>query len=103
MFFAGFFPAPPVVVDGGVDVAVAGAGTVPSAGLTAEGLVAAAVGDVAELLDVDVDRFARPVRFVAAAYGLPAARSRWDFPTHSPRGGSVASVWWTCSSPFMTV
>jgi hypothetical protein len=36
------------------------------AGLAAEDLVAAAVGDPAEFLHVDVDQFAGPVAFVAA-------------------------------------
>ena len=54
------------VIDRGVDVAVPG----PRAGLTsgraAEGLVPAAVGDVAEFLDVDVDQVTRRLVFGAA-------------------------------------
>lgn len=48
-----------VVVDGVAEVAVAGAGADLAARLTPEGFVAAAVGDVAQFLDVDVDEFAR--------------------------------------------
>lgn len=55
-----------VVVDGVVEIAVAGPGAVLAAGLAAERLVAAAVGDVAELLDVDVDQLARRVVLVAS-------------------------------------
>jgi hypothetical protein len=55
-----------VVVDGGVDVAVAGAGALLAARLPAQGLVSAAVGDVAELFDVDVHQLAGPVAFVTA-------------------------------------
>jgi hypothetical protein len=58
-----------VVVQGGVQVGVSGAVAavlVGPAGCAAEDLVAAAVGDAAELLDVDVDQFARPGSFVAA-------------------------------------
>lgn len=65
-----------VVVDGGVDVAVADRGGAASA-LVGGGLAVAvagcaaddapaAVGDVAELLDVDVDQLARSGSFVAA-------------------------------------
>lgn len=39
---------------------------VDPAGCAAEDIVAAAVGDAAELLDVDVDQFAGPGAFVAA-------------------------------------
>ncbi|GAA3239633.1 hypothetical protein GCM10020256_60910 [Streptomyces thermocoprophilus] len=55
-----------VVVDGGVHIAVAGTGTRLAACLAAQDLVAAAVGDVAELLDVDMHQLAGPVAFVAA-------------------------------------
>lgn len=55
-----------MVVDGGVDVVEAQTGTAGAAGLAAQDLVSAAVGDPAELLDVDVDEFAGPVAFVAA-------------------------------------
>ncbi len=57
-----------MVVEGGVqvEVAAAGAGLVLAAGRAAENLVAAAVGDAAEFLHVDVDQLAGPVAFVAA-------------------------------------
>ncbi|GAA5060501.1 hypothetical protein GCM10023336_37220 [Streptomyces similanensis] len=55
-----------MVVDGGVQVAVAGVRAGPAARLPAEDLVTAAVGDVAELLDVDVHQLAWAVAFVAA-------------------------------------
>ena len=55
-----------VVVDGGVDVVGAHVAASGPAGPAAAHLVTAAVGDPAELLDVDVDQFAGPVAFVAA-------------------------------------
>ncbi len=55
-----------VVVQGGVQVGVSGAGAVLAAGCPAEGFVSAAIGDAAEFLDVDVDQFAGPGAFVAA-------------------------------------
>lgn len=55
-----------VVVDGGVDVVEAHPASGGPAGLAAQGLVAATVGDMAELLHVDVDEFAGAVAFVAA-------------------------------------
>ncbi len=55
-----------MVVDGGVQVAVAGARAGPAPGLAAQHLVSAAVGDVAELFDVHVDQFAGAFTFVAA-------------------------------------
>ncbi|QNT90431.1 hypothetical protein HEP81_00093 [Streptomyces griseofuscus] len=55
-----------MVVDGEVDAVEAHAASPGPAGLPAQDLVAAAVGDPAELPDVDVDRFARPVPFVAS-------------------------------------
>lgn len=55
-----------VIVDGVVQVAVTHAGAGLAAGLAAQGLVAAAVGDVAELLDVHVHQLARRGAFVAA-------------------------------------
>lgn len=56
-----------VVVEGGVQVGPAGAGLVAASFGSAEGLVAAAVGDPAELLDVDVDQLARAGAFVSSA------------------------------------
>lgn len=47
-----------MVVDGGVHVVKADAGLRPAGSFPAEGLVAAAVGDPAELLDVDVHQVA---------------------------------------------
>lgn len=63
-----------VVVDDRVDLAVVGPGPGLPARLAAECFVAAAVGDVAELLDVHVHQFTGPVAFVAAygAAGCPA-------------------------------
>lgn len=61
-----------MVVQGGVQVGVSGAVAavlVGPAGRPAEDLVAAAVGDCDELLDVDVDQFAGPGAFIAA-HGL---------------------------------
>lgn len=56
-----------VVVEGGVQVGPAGAvGPAAVAAGPAESLVAAAVGDPAQLLDVDVDQFAGAGAFVAA-------------------------------------
>jgi hypothetical protein len=63
-----------VVVQGGVQVAVADDGMRAGAGevlvvrpaLPADGPVAAAVGDVAEFLDVDVHQLAGPVPLIAA-------------------------------------
>ena len=55
-----------VVVDGVVQVAVAGPGAGPAAGLASQGLVAAAVGDVSQLLDVDVHQVAGGGVLVAA-------------------------------------
>ncbi|CQR59716.1 Hypothetical Protein sle_02540 [Streptomyces leeuwenhoekii] len=55
-----------VVVDGGVDVVEAHATAGAAAGLAAQDLVAATVGDSAELLDVDVDEFPGTVALVAA-------------------------------------
>jgi hypothetical protein len=55
-----------VVVDGVVQVGVADAGAVLASGLSAQYLVAAAVGDVAELLDVDVDQVTGRGVFIAA-------------------------------------
>jgi hypothetical protein len=55
-----------MVVDSVVQVAHAGVGAVSAACLTAEDLVAAAVRDVAEFLDVDVDQVAGCRVFVAA-------------------------------------
>lgn len=52
-----------VVVDCGVDVVEAHAADRP-ARVAAQDFVTAAVGDAAELLDVDVDQFAGPVAFV---------------------------------------
>lgn len=57
-----------VVVDRAVDVVEAHAPH-GSAGRAAQDAVAAAVGDPAEFLDVDVDEFAGPVSFVAADHG----------------------------------
>jgi hypothetical protein len=57
------------VVQGGVQVGVShavAAVLVRAAGRPAEDLVAAAVGDAAELFDVDVDQFAGPGAFVAS-------------------------------------
>lgn len=67
-----------MLVDGGVDVAVAQAGPLLAAGLAAEGFVAAAVGDVAEFLDVDVDEFTGTFAFVATydASGRPVEMGR---------------------------
>ncbi|BCK66050.1 hypothetical protein Srufu_078950 [Streptomyces libani subsp. rufus] len=48
-----------VVVDGGVDVVEAHVAAGSAAGLAAEDVVSAAVGDPAQFLDVDVDQFAR--------------------------------------------
>lgn len=47
-----------VVVEGGMNVIEAHAASPGPAGLSAQGFVAAAVGDTAELLDVDVNQFA---------------------------------------------
>ncbi|GAA3597383.1 hypothetical protein GCM10022295_92470 [Streptomyces osmaniensis] len=55
-----------MVVDGGGDVVEARAVAGGAAGLAAQDLVAAAVGDAAEFLDVDVDQFTGLVAFVAA-------------------------------------
>ena len=55
-----------VVVDGGVDEVEAHAAAGGPAGLPAQDLVATAVGDPAQLLDVHVDQFAGPVALVAA-------------------------------------
>ncbi|GAA2662528.1 hypothetical protein GCM10010307_81660 [Streptomyces vastus] len=55
-----------MVVDGGVDEVEAHGAACGPAGLAAQRLVPAAVGDPAELFDVDVDQFAGPVAFVAA-------------------------------------
>ena len=55
-----------MVIDGGVDVVEAHAVAPGAAGLAAQDLVSAAVGDAAEFLDVDVDQFTGPVAFVAA-------------------------------------
>jgi hypothetical protein len=55
-----------VVVDGGVDVVEAHAVAGGPAGLAAQDLVTAAVGDPAEFLDVPVDQLAGAVAFVAA-------------------------------------
>jgi len=57
------------VVQGGVQVGVSGAAPavlVGPAGRAAQDLVAAAVGDAAEVLDVDVDEFAGAGAFLAA-------------------------------------
>ena len=56
---------PGAVIDGGVDVAVAGIGVWPSVAVVAAAVEppAAAVGDAGDLLDVDVDQL--------------AGRSRW--------------------------
>jgi hypothetical protein len=68
-----------MVVDSVVQVAHAGVGAVSAACLTAEDLVAAAVRDVAEFLDVDVDQVAGCRVFVAAddpACGAVEVRDR---------------------------
>ncbi len=61
-----------MVVDGGVDVVEAHAADRP-ADVAAADLVAAAVGDAAEFLHVDVDQFAGAVAFVAADHGAGRA------------------------------
>ncbi len=55
-----------VVVDGGVDLPVTGSGLPFASRRPAEDFVAASVGDVAELLDVDVDELAHAFASVAA-------------------------------------
>src|SRR5205814_6949218 len=61
---------PGVVVDGGVDVVVAGPAGLPGPGAAAAGPPAAAAGDLAELFDVEVDQLAGPVPFIAHRGGL---------------------------------
>jgi hypothetical protein len=55
-----------VVVDGGVNVVEAHVAAPGAAGLAAQDLVAAAVRDPAELLDVHVDQVAGPLTLIAA-------------------------------------
>jgi hypothetical protein len=55
-----------VIVDRGVDVVVAGGAAAIGAGGTTVDAPPSAVGDAAELFDVDVDELAGPASFVAA-------------------------------------
>ncbi|ODA73349.1 hypothetical protein APS67_002612 [Streptomyces sp. AVP053U2] len=88
-----------MVVDGGVQVAVTGVLAVLAACLPAQDLVSAAVGDVAQLLDVDVHQLAGPLAFVAAddaaggavQVGEAGQAEAGQYPVHG-RGHQVQQV-----------
>jgi hypothetical protein len=96
-----------VVVDCGVDVVEAHLAAGGPAGLAAQHLVAAAVRDPAELLDVDVEEFAGPVAFVAAddlaggpvQVGQPVQAVADQDPVHG-RGGQVQDRPEPCGTEF---
>ncbi|GAA3352186.1 hypothetical protein GCM10017744_000050 [Streptomyces antimycoticus] len=68
-----------MVIQCGVEEGIAGPALVLTAGRPAQGFVAAAIGDTAELLHIDVDQLARPGAFIAADgfAGGPVAGGKW--------------------------